>query len=248
MTGELWIRTAAPDDAAAFAAIYAPIVNQTHISFEEHAPGEQEMRERIVATLKWTPWLAAVVDDEIAGYAYAGRHRERAGYRWSVDVSVYLDSRARGRGIGRVLYEALFKILEQQGFRNAYAGVTLPNDASIDCIAPLASNRSGFIDASVGRPARGTMSLGSAATCAQAAMTCRRLANRFRFRGLRHRRFKASLSLDRVVAEPVEYRVLGRGRAHVTRVDFGVEVREEVAQSRLVQQRAFVGLGDARCR
>lgn len=131
MTGELWIRTAAPDDAAAFAAIYAPIVNQTHISFEEHAPGEQEMRERIVATLKWTPWLAAVVDDEIAGYAYAGRHRERAGYRWSVDVSVYLDSRARGRGIGRVLYEALFKILEQQGFRNAYAGVTLPNDASI---------------------------------------------------------------------------------------------------------------------
>ena len=125
------IRVATPDDAAAFAAIYAPIVTDTHISFEEQAPSVHEMRERIVATLKWTPWLAAIVDDEIAGYAYAGRHRERAGYRWSVDVSVYLDPGVRGRGVGRALYERLFLILEQQGFRNAYAGITLPNDASI---------------------------------------------------------------------------------------------------------------------
>ncbi len=125
------IRVATPDDAPAFAAIYAPIVTETHISFEEHAPGEAEMRERIVATLTWTPWLAAIVGDRIAGYAYASRHRERAAYRWSVDVSVYLDSRARGRGIGRALYEELFSLLERQNFHHAYAGITLPNDASI---------------------------------------------------------------------------------------------------------------------
>jgi len=125
------IRVATPDDAACFAAIYAPIVSGTHISFEEQAPNEAEMRERIAATLKWTPWLAAALDDEIAGYAYASRHRERAGYRWSVDVSVYLDPRARGRGIGRALYEKLFALLERQRFRRAYAGITLPNDASV---------------------------------------------------------------------------------------------------------------------
>jgi L-amino acid N-acyltransferase YncA len=125
------IRIAAPSDAAACAAIYAPICTSTHISFEEDAPSVDEMRARIEKTLAWTPWLLAVDDGGVIGYAYASRHRERPGYRWSVDVSVYIDDDARGRGIGRALYEALFVILEQQGFRRAYAGIALPNDASI---------------------------------------------------------------------------------------------------------------------
>jgi L-amino acid N-acyltransferase YncA len=125
------IRVAAPDDAVAFAAIYAPIVTSTHISFEEEAPSIDAMRARIEATLAWTPWLAATENGAVLGYAYASRHRTRPGYRWSVDVSVYVDTYARGRGVGRALYERLFIILEQQGFRRAYAGVALPNDASI---------------------------------------------------------------------------------------------------------------------
>jgi L-amino acid N-acyltransferase YncA len=125
------IRIARPDDAAACAAIYAPICTSTHISFEEDAPSVDEMRARIERTLQSTPWLVALDDDGVIGYAYASRHRERPGYRWSVDVSVYLDERARGRGTGRALYERLFTILEQQGFRRAYAGIALPNDASI---------------------------------------------------------------------------------------------------------------------
>jgi L-amino acid N-acyltransferase YncA len=125
------IRVASPDDAAACAAIYAPICTATHISFEEEAPSSDEMRARIERTLAWTPWLVAVENGAVIGYTYASRHRERPGYRWSVDVSVYVDEGARGRGIGRTLYERLFAILEQQRFRRAYAGIALPNDASI---------------------------------------------------------------------------------------------------------------------
>ena len=125
------IRVAQPGDATACAAIYAPICSSTHISFEEDAPSVEEMRVRIERTLAWTPWLVASENGAVIGYAYASRHRERPGYRWSVDVSVYLDEQARGRGIGRALYERLFAILTRQGFRRAYAGIALPNDASI---------------------------------------------------------------------------------------------------------------------
>jgi phosphinothricin acetyltransferase len=64
------------------------------------------------------------------GYAYAGRHHERAAYRWGVDVAIYLDSSCHRRGIGRALYSALFPMLIAQGYYTAYAGITLPNDGS----------------------------------------------------------------------------------------------------------------------
>ncbi len=88
--------------------------------------------------LAWTPWLVA--EDEVGrviGYAYASRHRERAGYRWSVDISVYVDSESRGRGVGRALYAELLPILRRQGFINAYAGIGLPNPASVAIHASL---------------------------------------------------------------------------------------------------------------
>ena len=89
------------------------------------------MRARICGTLHWTPWLTATIADEVAGYAYASKHRDRAAYRWSVDVSAYVHERFRGRGVARALYERLFQILRGQGFRRAYAGIALPNDASV---------------------------------------------------------------------------------------------------------------------
>jgi L-amino acid N-acyltransferase YncA len=69
--------------------------------------------------------------EEILGYAYAGRHRERAAYRWSVDVTVYVHQNARQNRVGTALYTALLELLRIQGFRRAYAGITLPNPASI---------------------------------------------------------------------------------------------------------------------
>ncbi|WP_435177238.1 GNAT family N-acetyltransferase [Halorussus sp. AFM4] len=70
-------------------------------------------------------------EPEIAGYAYAGRHRKRDGYRWSVDVSVYVAERHRRKGVARGLYQSLFEVLRLQGFHNAYAGIALPNEASV---------------------------------------------------------------------------------------------------------------------
>jgi phosphinothricin acetyltransferase len=89
------------------------------------------MARRIRKTLEHFPWL--VLDDggAVAGYAYASKHRERPAYRWSVDVSVYVDPGYRRRGVGRALYAALFALLRPQGFFKAYAGITLPNPGSV---------------------------------------------------------------------------------------------------------------------
>jgi phosphinothricin acetyltransferase len=119
-------------DAARVAQIYAPAVINSTISFEEVAPDAAEMQRRISAVLDWTPWMVA--EDEsglVIGYAYASRHRERAAYRWSVDISVYVDPAAQGRGVGRALYGELLPILRRQRFLNVYAGIGLPNRASV---------------------------------------------------------------------------------------------------------------------
>lgn len=76
-------------------------------------------------------WLTAEIDGAVAGYAYAAKHRERAAYQWSVDVSVYVSAQHRGLGVGRALYDELFPQLITRGFYTAYAGITLPNAASV---------------------------------------------------------------------------------------------------------------------
>lgn len=125
------IRLARPDDAAALAAIYAPYVTETVISFETVPPDENEMATRLAKTLARYPWLVAESDGEIAGYAYAAQHRERAAYQWSADVSVYVHKDAQRRGIGRALYHPLFDIMRALGYYNVYAGIALPNPASV---------------------------------------------------------------------------------------------------------------------
>jgi phosphinothricin acetyltransferase len=118
-------------DAAACAAIYAPYVEDSVISFETQAPSAGEMAERIEAIGATHPWLVAERDGRIAGYAYASPHRARAAYRWATDVTVYVDGAHHRAGVGRALYEALFELLRSQRLRIACAGITLPNDASV---------------------------------------------------------------------------------------------------------------------
>ena len=126
------IRQADPaGDAAACAAVYAPYVRDTPISFEEDPPDQVEMRRRIETTSARYPGLVAEEEDRVLGFAYASPHRERAAYRWAVDVAVYLDPTQHRRGIGSELYRALFDRLARQGFRMACAGITLPNEASV---------------------------------------------------------------------------------------------------------------------
>jgi len=125
------IRLAGETDAEALAAIYAPFVEQTAISFETVPPGREEMRRRIVETTAVYPWLVCELEGTVVGYAYATQHRVRAAYRWSVDTSAYIQAAHHRRGIGRALYASLFEVLRGQGFFNAYAGITLPNAASV---------------------------------------------------------------------------------------------------------------------
>jgi L-amino acid N-acyltransferase YncA len=124
------IRDATEHDAAACAAIYAPYVTDTAITFEYEPPTEAEMARRIAAAQRAHAWLVLEDGGRVVGYACAGPYKERAAYRWSCEVSVYLEMGRRRSGSGRALYEALFARLAERGFRTLVAGMTLPNDAS----------------------------------------------------------------------------------------------------------------------
>jgi L-amino acid N-acyltransferase YncA len=125
------IRLAHASDADAIAAIYAPSVEERPISFEQSPPTPSEIAARITRTLATFPWLVWVAEDEVQGFAYAARHRERAAYLWSVDVSVYVGERHQRRGIARGLYGSLLALLRLQGYYAAHAGIALPNPASV---------------------------------------------------------------------------------------------------------------------
>jgi L-amino acid N-acyltransferase YncA len=117
-------------DAAACAAIYAPYVRDTSITFEYDPPSEREMASRIAASRESHAWLVAEDEGVVVGYAYGGPFKARAAYRWSCEVSVYIALDRRRTGAGRALYEELFTRLAARGYVTACAGITLPNDAS----------------------------------------------------------------------------------------------------------------------
>ena len=125
------LRLATEADALAIHTIYAPLVEETVISFEHAPPSEEEIARRIRTTLATHPWLVAEIDGAVAGYAYAGPHRGRTAYQWATEVSVYVHAGYRRRGVGHALYAGLFDALRLLGFVNAYAGIALPNPASV---------------------------------------------------------------------------------------------------------------------
>jgi phosphinothricin acetyltransferase len=134
------VRLATPEDARSILAVYGPYCSDSPVSFEIVPPTEQQVRERIEQITKWYPWLVAEIDGEVAGYVYATQHRERAAYRWVVEVAVYIADTYHRRGIGRALYSALFELLRAQGYFQAYAGITLPNAASVKLHQSLGFN------------------------------------------------------------------------------------------------------------
>jgi len=125
------IRVATKDDATAIQAIYAPIVRDTEISFEDTPPSIGEMSGRIETLLETFPWLVLESGGEVVAYAYAAAHRRRAAYRWSCETSVYVGEAARRTGAARRLYKELFSVLTDLGYANALAGITLPNEPSV---------------------------------------------------------------------------------------------------------------------
>ena len=137
MQDTMLIRPATELDAEACAAIYAPYVTDTAITFEIEPPTPAEMVERITRAQETHAWLVLESDGRVVGYAYGTPMKPRAAYRWSCEVSIYLELGRRRTGGGRALYEALFERLTERGYRTAVAGMTLPNDASLGLHAAL---------------------------------------------------------------------------------------------------------------
>lgn len=125
------IRFAEPRDAAAIQAIYAPNVEGAAISFELRPPTVAEMADRMAKITTQYPWLVAEHAGSVAGYVYACQHRERAAYRWAVDVTVYVDAVHRRKNVGSGLYTGLLSLLRMQNYSQAFAGITLPNPGSV---------------------------------------------------------------------------------------------------------------------
>lgn len=125
------IRFATEADGDGVRAVYAPYVRDFVVSFETETPSIAEMERRIAAAVTEYPWLVCEHDERVVGYAYAGPHRSREAYRWSIDCSVYVDAGYHRNGVARGLYESLLALCRVQGFHNAYAGITLPNEASV---------------------------------------------------------------------------------------------------------------------
>ncbi len=124
------IRFIKPEDTQAVLGIYAPYITKYNTSFEYEVPTPEEFQQRIATITAQYPWLVCECDGVIVGYAYAGQHRARTAYQWSVESAIYIAEDFCGKGAGKLLYIKLFEILKQQGFVNVFAGMTLPNAKS----------------------------------------------------------------------------------------------------------------------
>lgn len=109
---------AAPEHLPAITAIYAHEVATGTATFELEPPGLAEMTRRYEALIAGGyPYIVAIREDVVVGYAYAGSYRPRPAYRFTVENSVYLDTAARGQRIGSRLLQALIGESETRGYR-----------------------------------------------------------------------------------------------------------------------------------
>ncbi|HYO43856.1 MAG TPA: GNAT family N-acetyltransferase [Candidatus Limnocylindrales bacterium] len=141
------VRLATPADGAACAAIYAPYVTDTAISFELVPPDAAEISARIARTIERTPWVVVEVDGVVRAYAYGMRHRERAAYDWTVETTVYVDREFTRAGLGRIAMSAVLAVLRLQGAHLAVAGITQPNPGSSGLHVALGFRRVGEFEA-----------------------------------------------------------------------------------------------------
>lgn len=137
------IRFAQDDDAIAIAEIYKPYVEHTSISFEYEAPTPNEMLQRIQSITKEYPWLVCLNNDVIVGYAYASTHRQRTAYQWSVESAIYFSQDVHHKGVASITYQTLFSLLQLQGLYTVLAGITIPNDISINFHTKMGFNHLG---------------------------------------------------------------------------------------------------------
>jgi L-amino acid N-acyltransferase YncA len=124
------VRPASAQDAAACLAIYRPYVQNTAISWEIDVPTADEMAARIGGLRATHDWLVLERDDQIIGFAYGQPLKRLAAFQWSAETGIYVDVHHHRAGGGRELYTQLLRRLTERGYRQAFAGITQPNEAS----------------------------------------------------------------------------------------------------------------------
>lgn len=124
------MRVVTIQDAERIRQIYAPYVEYGKQTFEVEVPSLEEMQNRVSQTMQNFPWIVICENDFILGFAYAHPFRERAGFKYSAESSIYLDSNHHKSGMGKQLYTALIDLLRLQGYRTLVATVSSPNRAS----------------------------------------------------------------------------------------------------------------------
>lgn len=146
---QLLLRPARTDDVRQIADLYGREVETGTATFELVPPTGEEMRHRLTAVQRHgLPWLVAELDGRFAGYAYASPFRPRPAYRYGVEVSIYIEPAARGRGVGRALLKGLIDGVRAMGLRHLIAAVS----DSASSVASIALHRSlGFVPAGVYR-------------------------------------------------------------------------------------------------
>lgn len=130
MEQNIELRMATLEDAEHILGIYAPYCRDTVITFEYEVPTLEEFQGRMKNIMEKYPYIVALQDEKIVGYAYASAYRTRAAYQWDVESSIYVDRNCTASGVGTALYARLLELLKKQNIRNVYACVTLPNEAS----------------------------------------------------------------------------------------------------------------------
>ena len=130
---DVQVRAAASTDLEAINDVYNHYVTDTHITFDLEPMTMDTRREWFTdyADHGRHRLFVALSGDQVIGYASSSRFRPKPGYDTSVEASVYLAPDAVGRGAGKRLYERLFKSIEGEDIHRAYAGIALPNPASI---------------------------------------------------------------------------------------------------------------------
>jgi L-amino acid N-acyltransferase YncA len=146
MNTDLIIRLATPADAKELLEIYKPYIKDTAITFEYDIPSVSDFADRITQTLKKYPYLVAIADGRIIGYAYASPFKARAAYDWAVETTIYLGPDFQGKGYGKRLYYALEDVLRKQNILNlnaciAYASV---EDIHLNNTSALFHERLGY--------------------------------------------------------------------------------------------------------
>lgn len=138
------MRAACRADIPAITDIYADAVRNGTASYELEPPSETEMAARFEALeTGGYPYLVAVLDGGVAGYAYAGPFRPRPAYRFIVEDSIYIAPAARGRGLGALLLARLIEEATTLGFRQMIAVI---GDGNAESASVRLHRKMGFAD------------------------------------------------------------------------------------------------------